>query len=187
MEIKYSRNSIVILNIPASIKRQVIKDKLKEFGNFKHFDLLPMKNRKMHMVFCRFSSNLSMLNAIKASNKLTIKNHKLIIRKAFEKMDLKKIPKLTITISNNGNPVTNNANPVSHIKSLDSTIITNTIQVIKKEINYIEASINTLSNQQFDKNKYRILIRLMELKDKYRNYLNFFSHEKITKFYLNNN
>ena len=58
--------------------------------------------------------------------------------------------------------------------------ISKSIKQIKDNVNEIENSLKTINNGGYSKQQYIVMLRLIEMKDKYRNLLNFFTHEKIT-------
>lgn len=163
-----------MLNITKTTPRQQIKDELQKFGRIIKIRTLPMKNINRMMTYCRFDNSLSVLNAIKASGQLNINNKYPIIKKAFEKINQDQ--NLIITINTKGKNVHNRmCMCVGCINKKGSTI--------KATINELEGIINNLNiPNQNNQQKFNCLLRAIEAKVKYRDLLNFFTHERTLNF-----
>lgn len=170
MEQIFNKHSIVVINIKQKTQRCEIRAKLAQFGEIVKLTTLPMKNSSGMMSFCKFNDNLSMINAIRKSRQVEINNNYPIIRKAFDKLNLDEADNIKITIKNNNNHKS---------KCICIQCIQNHVKSIKGNVNELESLIVRINKDQISKQQYTLLLRLIEMKDTFRNLLNFFSHEKV--------
>lgn len=185
MDLEFKRNSIAILNIHKGTERNNIKSTFSQFGDIVKFKVIPMKSQTKLMAFCRYTNALSMINAIKQSKSIKLNGTYPIIRKAFQELDLENLQQIKITINNRITRKSQDAAKGSTHKDLcicESCMQLN-IKKIKTRVNQLENSIKKLNNENASDEEYRLLLRLIELKEIFRTYLNFFTHEKLTKIY----
>jgi RNA recognition motif-containing protein len=195
MDIKYKKNSIVILNIPYGISRAQIRDVFSKYGKIISLNVNKMKSNFL-MCYIKYNEETNMLQALEDNNRLQFNGKIVAIKRAFEKLEMDNNIKITVSFKNdlynknikskvNKSKPANNSPALSSRRNCDDGLsckckICTKLRVVLINRRLLEVSELYKRAKTKSINHARLLsIKLMELKINYIELLKFFHHNTL--------